>query len=205
MNIDNNINFDIDFDKICFTIKTYLGLKISKESLIKLIPYGRKAEFKKDEIILEMGEEMKSIYFILSGLTRSYYLDLDGRDVTKSFIGEYNFCLSESFLPDKRSIQCFEALEHTTALEFNADELKQVLLADDDLRNFYIKLLEATIVYKMNRESGFQLKSATERYIDFKREFPNLEDRVNQSYIASYLGITSVSLSRIRKNIREEN
>lgn len=57
----------------------------------------------------------------------------------------------------------------------------------------------------MNRESGFQIKSATERYIDFKKEFPNLEKRVNQSYISSYLGITAVSLSRIRRTIREEN
>lgn len=112
---------------------------------------------------------------------------------------------AESFLSKEKSIQCFEALEYTTALEFNADELKQLLLADDDLRNFYIKLLEATILYKMNRESGFQIKSATERYIDFKKEFPNLEKRVNQSYISSYLGITAVSLSRIRRTIREEN
>ena len=57
----------------------------------------------------------------------------------------------------------------------------------------------------MNRESEFQIKSATERYIDFKKEFPNLEKRVNQSYISSYLGITAVSLSRIRRTIREEN
>ena len=140
-----------------------------------------------------------------SGLTRSYYLDLEGRDITKSFIGEYNFCIAESFFTKEKSIQCFEALEYTTALEFNADELKQLLLADDDLRNFYIKLLEATILYKMNRESGFQIKSATERYIDFKKEFPNIEKRVNQSYISSYLGITAVSLSRIRRTIREEN
>lgn len=196
---------DINYDKICSMIEIYLGLKISKESLIKLLPYGRRIEFQKGEIILGIGQEMKKVYFILEGLTRSYYLDLEGRDVTKSFMGEYNFCLSESFLTKEKSIQCFEALEYTTALEFNADELKQLLLADDDLRNFYIKLLEATILYKMNRESGFQIKSATERYIDFKKEFPNLEKRVNQSYISSYLGITAVSLSRIRRTIREEN
>lgn len=196
---------NIDYDKACSMIKTYFGLKIHKESLMKLLPYCKKIEFQKSEIILEIGEKMKNVYFILSGLTRSYYLDLEGRDITKSFIGEYNFCIAESFFTKEKSIQCFEALEYTTALEFNADELKQLLLADDDLRNFYIKLLEATILYKMNRESGFQIKSATERYIDFKKEFPNLEKRVNQRYISSYLGITAVSLSRIRRTIREEN
>lgn len=199
------MNINIDYNKICPVIKKYLGLEISKDVVTKLLPYCRKVEFQKDEIILEIGERMKNVYFILTGLTRSYYLDLEGRDVTKSFIGEYNFCIAESFLTKERSIQCFEALEYTTALEFNADELKQILLADVDLRNVYIKFLEATIVYKMNRENGFQLKSATERYIDFKKEFPKLEERVNQSYISSYLGITAVSLSRIRRTIREEN
>lgn len=195
---------NIDYNKICSMIKTYFGLEVSKEAFIKLLPYCRKTEFQKGEIILGIGEEMKKVYFILEGLTRSYYLDLEGRDVTKSFMGEYNFCCAESFLTKEKSIQCVETLEYTTALEFNADELKQLFLNDNDLRDVYIKFLEATIVYKMNRESGFQLKSATERYIDFKKEFPKLEECVNQSYISSYLGITAVSLSRIRRTIREE-
>lgn len=196
---------DIDHNKICSMVKTYLGLQVPAEIFEKLIPYCKKVEFQKGELILRIGEEMRNVYFILEGLTRSYYLDLEGRDVTKSFIGEYNFCLAESFLTKEKSIQCFEALEYTTALEFNADELKELLLADNNLRNIYIKFLEAIIVYKMNRESSFQIKSATERYIDFKKEFPKLEESVNQSYISSYLGITAVSLSRIRRTIREEN
>ena len=91
------------------------------------------------------------------------------------------------------------------ALEFNAEQLKDLFLADEKLRSIYIKMLEATIIYKMNRESSFQLKTATERYLDFIKDFPKLEERVNQNYISSYLGITAVSLSRIRRSIREEN
>lgn len=100
---------NIDYDKACSMIKTYFGLKIHKESLMKLLPYCKKIEFQKSEIILEIGEEMKNVYFILSGLTRSYYLDLEGRDITKSFIGEYNFCIAESFLQRRK---VFNALKH---------------------------------------------------------------------------------------------
>lgn len=56
---------DINYDKICSMIEIYLGLKISKESLIKLLPYGRRIEFQKGEIILGIGQEMKKVYFIL--------------------------------------------------------------------------------------------------------------------------------------------
>ena len=57
---------NIDYDKACSMIKTYFGLKIHKESLMKLLPYCKKIEFQKSEIILEIGEEMKNVYFILS-------------------------------------------------------------------------------------------------------------------------------------------
>lgn len=66
------------------------------------------------------------------------------------------------------------------------------------------QLLQNSIRYKIYRESCFLTESATERYIDFKRRHPDLEKRVNQSYIVSYLGITPVSLSRIRRMIKEE-
>lgn len=68
----------------------------------------------------------------------------------------------------------------------------------------YIKKLEETIIYKMNRENGFQTKSETERYLEFKRSYYEIENRVNQSCIASYLGVSPVSLSRIRRTIKEE-
>lgn len=196
---------DIDFDKICSMIMIYLDEKVSAEKLTELLSYGKQVSFEKGDLILGIGEKMKKVYFILQGITRSYYLDIQGNDVTKSFMYEYSFCLSESFFTKEKSIQGFEALEKVVALEFNAEQLKDLFLSDEKLRSIYIKMLEATIIYKMNRESSFQLKTATERYLDFIKDFPKLEERVNQNYISSYLGITAVSLSRIRRSIREEN
>lgn len=57
--------------------------------------------------------------------------------------------------------------------------------------------------YKIYREREFLAKNATERYIQFCKDFPDLADRVKQSYIATYLGIAPESLSRIRKMIKE--
>lgn len=68
-----------------------------------------------------------------------------------------------------------------------------------------MEFLENSLLYKMEREYAFQIMSATERYIAFQREYKEIEKRINQRYIASYLGITPESLSRIRRTIKEEN
>ena len=67
------------------------------------------------------------------------------------------------------------------------------------------QVLEQSMNKKILRENSLISKSATERYLDLKNEYPGIEKRVNQTHIASYLGITPVSLSRIRRVIREEN
>ena len=69
----------------------------------------------------------------------------------------------------------------------------------------YVQKLEEAMKHKIIREMSLVNKNATERYIDFKQIYPGIEKRVNQIHIASYLGITPVSLSRIRRVIREEN
>lgn len=172
------------------------------EEIIKISNY---VEFKKNDMILSMWEEQKDVYLIFSGIVRSYYLDKDGDDVTKYFMKENDFCVGESLLSNSKSMQGFEALEDIKALKFNADELKKIILKSQDLTKCYIEYLEKNLIYKMERESGFQIMSATERYINFQKEYKEIEKRVNQSAIASYLGITPESLSRIRRTFKEEN
>ncbi|MDU4892437.1 MAG: Crp/Fnr family transcriptional regulator [Clostridium sp.] len=185
-------------------VRTELNEDISEDLLKNIMELSKKKIFKKGELLLGIGEPMSKTYFILKGISRSYYLDIQGNDITKSFIKEYDFCIGESIITNMRSAEGFEALEDIISLEFDAKQLKDHLLSEKILTNIYIKKLEKTLVYKMNRENAFQIKSATERYLDFKRNYPEIENRVNQSYIASYLGISPVSLSRIRRTIKEE-
>lgn len=64
-------------------------------------------------------------------------------------------------------------------------------------------MIENAMRYKLFRESEFLTKSASERYIHFKKEYPHLIGTIKQSYIATYLGVNPESLSRIKKNLRE--
>ena len=177
---------------------------VSEELIEKILKISSEIKFSKNDMILSMWEDQEEIYLILSGIVRSYYLDKEGHDITKYFMKENDFCIGEGFFSSK-SMQGFEALEDIKTLKFNTSELKKIILDDFYLTQTYIEYLEQSLVYKMQRECEFQIMSATERYINFRKKYRNLEKRVNQSYIASYLGITPESLSRIRRTIKEEN
>ena len=194
----------IDYLCIQKSVKQQLDILIPTNILEDICCLAEQISFSKGEIILGIGSSMNKVFLVLNGIARSYYLDDEGNDVTKLFYPEMSLIAGESFFQMGKSIQSFEALEDVDTLSFNAKELKEYFLKLPVLQELYIKFLENSIIYKMHREYGFQIKHAAERYLDFQKEFPHLEQRVNQSYIASYLGITPVSLSRIRRTIREE-
>lgn len=177
----------------------------NEEILNKITEIAQEKSFKANDMIQNIGDEQKYVYLIYKGIARSFYLDINGNDVTKMFMKEYDFCVGESLFEKEPSIQGFEALEDMNTLKFNAEELKKILLSDKTLTNSYISVLENNLIYKMQRESSFQIMSATERYLKFQKEYKEIENRVSQSYIASYLGIAPESLSRIRRTIKVTN
>ena len=95
------------------------------------------------------------------------------------------------------------AEKKSTLMLFNVKDFKSLIMSSEDLKTLWIQLLEEGLRYKMYRENGFLVENATERYLHFRRLFPMLCERVPQKHIATYLGITPESLSRIRKAMKE--
>lgn len=181
-------------------------LIIDEEEVIEeILKIAKRVYFKKNQIILNIGQKQEDVYIILKGLARSFYLDLLGNDITKMFMREEDFCIGESLFEEADSIQGFEALENVEALKINAKELKNIILSDKRLMQVYMRYLEQNLIYKMKRESSFQIMSATDRYLEFHKNYRDIESRANSGYIASYLGITKESLSRIKRTIKLEN
>lgn len=89
---------------------------------------------------------------------------------------------------------------------FFADNFKvrNLIYQNAYIKDLHLLGLESGLRYKMMRENSFLMQNATERYINFKKQYPTLENRVRQAHIASYLGITPESLSLIRRVLREE-
>ena len=98
----------------------------------------------------------------------------------------------------------WEALEETTVMFLETGKVRKLISENESFKDTWILLLEKGMRYKIYRENGFLVENATERYIHFKKLFPELSGRVPQKHIASYLGIKPESLSRIRGALKEK-
>jgi CRP-like cAMP-binding protein len=157
----------------------------------------------KDGFFVRAGERPSTIGFLVAGLLRLYYLDEDGNEWTKSFCVEGEFIGAYRALLENAPSQLFiQALEPTTLLVASYAAYQERSDQHICWQIVNRKLIERLFVKKEQRESAFLLDDATTRYQTFLAEYPSLEQRVKQHQIASYLGITPVSLSRLRAQLK---
>jgi len=153
---------------------------------------------KKNSDLQPIGHTCKTIYFINKGLARIYYYK-DGIDITESFSAEHNLVArAESLFTGKPSRKGIQVLEDAEIVAINAAALFKLYDRFPEVERLFRKIFEAAYVETVNRLESLQFHTAEERYKALLQEAPNILQRVPLKYIASYLGITQVSLSRIR-------
>ncbi len=189
-------------DHLQTTFEKWAGRKMPALLRDQLEQIAVKETWQKDEQMIALGEIPDKVYYICKGLCRSYYIDQKGNDITRFFIEEGDWCLTEIQILDEPSELCVETLEECTFLVFQIADLAQ-FYEHDFLKDCYIQALKSNIRHKIKRDSMFLMYSATERYQDFQHRYPGLENRITQNQLASYLGITPTSLSRIRRALRQ--
>lgn len=180
-------------------------LSISEEAIEKVISFSRFKVYSKGEMIARTGDKAKTAGIVISGLVRSYYVDKDGNDITQYFAAEGNWCIDSGMVGFDEMQANWEAIEDTTVMLFEIKDMKDLIIKDEQLKNLWIFVLESGMRYKIYRENGFLVETATERYVAFRKRYPELAERVPLRYIATYLGITPESLSRIRSAMKEES
>jgi CRP-like cAMP-binding protein len=155
--------------------------------------------------LVEEGEISTEIYFINKGLIRLYYTkDID--EITGYIFRENLFSSSyDSFLTQTPSIQTLETLEDCELLVISREELDVLYEKMPSMHVFTRKMAEQRFINAQRILSSFILDSPEERYRKFELQNKDLLQRVPLQYIASFLGITPVSLSRIRKRLMERN
>ncbi len=145
-----------------------------------------------------IGHTCKTIYFINKGVARIFYYK-DGIDITESFAFENNIIARvESLFTGKPSRKAIQVLEDAEIVAINASLLFNLYDSFPEIERLFRKIFEAAYVDTVNRIEGIQFHSADERYKALITEAPNVLQRIPLKYVASYLGITQVSLSRIR-------
>ncbi|OBR95109.1 cyclic nucleotide-binding domain protein [Clostridium ragsdalei P11] len=175
---------------------------LDEENVALLKNISKPKVLKKDMFFLQEGEKSTEIGFIIKGVFRSYYIDKSGNDVTKYFYAEGGILFSyAAYLSQKESMYCIQALEDSEILVVKISNFEKIVEGNYQLLLFYKKMIDKVLVIKEEHAISFKLLDSVKRYKQFLDTYPDLEERVKQCYIASYLGITPVSLSRIRRKL----
>lgn len=193
------------FVKQLMTFAEEYKIEVSKELVGDIVSLASFRVVKKGEILASIGDDTTHAGLILSGVARAYYIDNDGNDITRGFAPEGTMFMDEGFFGYPERICMWETIEETTIMICETAAIKKMIKENDSFKDIWIYLLESAMRYKIYRENGFLIENATERYIHFKKLYPNLSERVSQRHIATYLGITPESLSRIRGAMKEES
>lgn len=180
------------------------GLCIPEAAIEKAIIFSRFKVYSKGEVIARTGDKTTTAGMVLTGVVRSYYVDKDGNDITQFFASEGSLCIESGMVGFYEMQANWEAIEDTTVMLFEIKDMKDLIYSDEQLKNIWIMSLEGGMRYKIYRENGFLVETAAERYVAFRKRYPQLAERVPLRYIATYLGITPESLSRIRSAMKED-
>jgi len=175
-------------------------ISLDEESIALLQNILKPKLLKKDNFFLQEGEKSTEIGFITKGIFRSYYIDKIGNDITKYFYKEGGILFSYvAHLCQNESKYYIQALEDSEILVAKISDFEKIVEENYQLLLFYKKMIDSALIMKEEHASSFKLLDSMERYKQFHAMYPSLEKRLKQCHIASYLGITPVSLSRIRK------
>lgn len=177
---------------------TSLG-PISDTSMELLLNLAKRRKVLKGEIILRCGEVCNKIIYVEEGCLRTYF-DKDGIDINTDFCFENNFTTNlKSLRSMNPSESATEALEPTVLYEFEKDKLLDLYKLSPEIESLGRKLIEQLLEGQEEHAQWFKLYSPKERYIYLQDHKPEYLQRISLSQLASYLGITRETLSRIRK------
>ncbi len=180
-------------------------IALTEEEFESCTSYFTPKKLRKRRFLLQEGDACKQIAFVEKGCLRAFAVDEKGNEIVMQFaIEDWWISDMNSFLTGEPSRLAIEALEDCELLLLDSESLER--LCDDipKFDRFFRLLLQANLIATQKRVGLSLCATAEERYINFIESHPNISQRVSLRHIASYLGITPESLSRIRKVIAEK-
>lgn len=171
----------------------------SVEIIIRLVDI---IEYPKEEVFIKKGKRNSYEYFVLEGVCRSFLLNPEGEEITISFftgssiISPYTTRTSDGF-----SNLNFQALTPLKLGIMDASLFEDCMVDNLEIREFGNRVLRDELNQKVDKEIGMASMTAKERLLKFREQFPGLENLIPHTTISTYLGITNISLSRLRNEL----
>ncbi|HEX9510094.1 MAG TPA: Crp/Fnr family transcriptional regulator [Puia sp.] len=168
------------------------GLRDHLEDIVKEKKLARK------DYLLKAGQISGNIYFIQKGLLRSYYFK-EGKEISSYFMKEGDICIAvESFFTQQYGQDNIQAIEDSVVHYISYEELQRIYRDFGEFNYIGRVLVERCYLLTVQRITAMWMQKAHDRYHWFAQNFPELLERVSAKYLASYLGITEVMLSKIK-------
>lgn len=172
-------------------------------NLLALFRHVKIKTVEKGEIFVQRGETQKELFFIRKGLVRSYAVNEKEEEITFQLFPEYHiFGNIHAVLFNEPSNFCFQALERTKVYAMDYESYFRIAKNNPSIVELNMNFLGKRVVKQaFQRVESFVFLSPEERYRKYLKDYPNVIGRAPDKYIANVLGITAVSLSRIRNRI----
>ncbi|MBJ7882495.1 Crp/Fnr family transcriptional regulator [Gelidibacter salicanalis] len=170
------------------------------DELNDILSHFKKESVAKNQILVRQGDVCKFLYFIEHGMGRSYYLNENGKEITQWFFGVGKFMTSaDSFFQQSPSLYYLEVLQDSLVYSISKEDIDQLFAKYHQMEKLGRLVTTEMLTKIVNKLNAIQFQTAKERYDYMLAEFPDIAHQVPLGHIASYLGMTQETLSRIRK------
>jgi CRP-like cAMP-binding protein len=175
-------------------------IHLTEEEITFFTSVLRHRKIRKRQYLLQAGDTNQFENFVIKGCLRAYTVDADGQEHIAMF-GLEGWWISDlySFLTNTPATQHIDALEDSEVFSIEKSDLDKLYERVPKFNKFFLRLLQNAFVAHQKRILSKISQTAEEQYINFISKYPSIEQRVPQSQIASYLGITPETISRIRR------
>lgn len=176
---------------------------LTEDNFELLFGYSKERQLKPKTILVELGEKPDTVYLLVKGVVRSFYILENGKEITKTLFSDMELCSSlTALIKGEPSDLIYETLTDCVILEISYSKFRELCNENTEILKLYTSYLEK--IYSHNEEKHLEVlsKDAKERYLGLRERIPNIDNLVPQYQIAGYLNITPVQLSRIRSQLK---
>jgi CRP-like cAMP-binding protein len=178
------------------------NINIEDEDLKIVLSYFKTIKKSKNDILLSNGKNSQVSYFVKKGCLRLFYMDEEGKDVTRYIAFENQFATElVSFISNEPAQETIQVIENSELLYITHDDFRHLLKTIPKWKDFYTIYLEKAYVNNSKRLISFTTLDASERYKQLFKINPNIVKRLPNKIVASYINISHETLSRIKSKI----
>ena len=177
---------------------------MSDQDISSVLSIAKVMETFRGQALINAGTCNKTIIFVLGGIVRAYYIKDNGQEMTPFFWSENLITASwESIFLNKASKLNFEVIEPGILATADFVEFKKLIDKSDTLRKVYLQMMETILTNTLIHVQSVQNEKPEERYLHFIEESAEVHTRISQKHMASFLGITPISFSRMKKRLEQ--